>query len=90
MRHSTRRSGGIPANVSIHDSRQSPAYRRAMEAAYTLDDARTLFPDMVEEARVTRHPVYVTDDAGEPVVAIVDMSWLEECEKLMAQSGMPA
>ncbi|MBS2532437.1 type II toxin-antitoxin system prevent-host-death family antitoxin [Catenulispora sp. NF23] len=61
-----------------------------MEAAYTLDDARALFPDLVEEARLTRHPVYVTDEAGEPVVAIVGMRWLEECEKLLAQSGSPA
>ena len=61
-----------------------------MEAAYTLDDARTLFPDLVEQARVTRRPVYVTDDRGEPVVAVVDMGWLEECEKLMADSGASA
>ena len=58
-----------------------------MEAAYTLDDARTLFPDLVEEARATRRPVYVTDDRGEPVVAIVDLAWLEECEKLLADSS---
>ncbi|GAA1962905.1 type II toxin-antitoxin system prevent-host-death family antitoxin [Catenulispora subtropica] len=55
-----------------------------MEARYTLDDARTLFPDLVEEARVTHRPVYITDDAGEPVVAVVGLRWLEECEKLMA------
>ena len=61
-----------------------------MDASYTLDDARTLFPDLVEEARVTHHPVYITDDGGEPVVAIVGMQWLEECEKLMAASGSPA
>lgn len=61
-----------------------------MEASYTLDDARTLFPDLVEEARVTHHPVYITDDGGEPVVAIVGMQWLEECEKLMADSHTPA
>jgi prevent-host-death family protein len=58
-----------------------------MEAAYTLDDARMLLPDLIEEARVTRHPVYVTDDGGEPVVAIVGMQWLEECEKLMAAAA---
>jgi PHD/YefM family antitoxin component YafN of YafNO toxin-antitoxin module len=58
-----------------------------MEAAYTLDDARMLLPDLIEEARVTRHPVYVTDDGGEPVVAIVGMQWLEECEKLMAATA---
>lgn len=77
-------------NVSIRDSRQSAAYGHAMEAAYTLDDARMLFPDLVEEARATGHPVYVTDDDGEPVVAIVGMEWLEECEKLMAASGSPS
>lgn len=71
----------------MRDSQRRAAYGRAMEAAYTLDDARALFPDLVEEARVTRHPVYVTDETGEPVVAIVDMRWLEECEKLMAQIG---
>ncbi|NUP47893.1 MAG: type II toxin-antitoxin system prevent-host-death family antitoxin [Catenulispora sp.] len=53
------------------------------EATYTLDDARALFPDLVEEARVTRRPVYVTED-DEPVVAIVGLEWLEECERLMA------
>lgn len=74
----------------MRDSRPGAAYRHAMEAAYTLDDARALFPDLVEEARLTRHPVYVTDDAGEPVVAIVGIQWLEECEKLMAASGSPA
>lgn len=71
----------------MRDSRHAAAYGHAMEAAYTLDDARTLFPDLVEEARATRHPVYVTDDDGEPVVAIVDMQWLEECEKLIAASS---
>ena len=72
--------------MSIRDYRQLAAYGHAMEAAYTLDAARMLFPDLVEEARVTHHPVYVTDDTGEPVVAIVGMQWLEECEKLMAAS----
>jgi prevent-host-death family protein len=78
-----------PRIVSILDSPPPGEYGHAMEAAYTVDDARALFPDMVEEARATHHPVYVTDDAGEPVVAIVDMLWLERCEKLMAASGAP-
>ena len=54
------------------------------EATYSLDDARVLFPDLVEEARVTRRPVYITED-DEPVVAIVGLDWLEECERLMAK-----
>ncbi|WP_344667225.1 type II toxin-antitoxin system prevent-host-death family antitoxin [Catenulispora yoronensis] len=59
-----------------------------MEATYSLDDARALFPDLVEEARVTRRPVYVTDD-DEPVVAIVGVQWLEECERIMAERRTP-
>ena len=55
-----------------------------MEPAYTVDDARVLFPDLVEEARATHRPVLVLDD-GEPVAAIVDMEWLEDCERLMAK-----
>jgi prevent-host-death family protein len=61
-----------------------------MEASYTLDDARTLFPDLVEEARVTQRPVFITDDGGEPVVALVGMRWLEACEKLLADNSAPA
>lgn len=61
-----------------------------MEASYTLDDARLLLPDLIEEARVTHHPVYITDDNGEPVVAVVGMQWLEECRKLMADAPAPA
>ena len=73
--------------MSFHNSDETRTYGRAMEAVYTLDDARALFPDLVEEARVTRRPVYVTDEGGEPVVAIVDMGWLEECQKLMVMAG---
>src|SRR4051794_3098031 len=69
--------------VSIPVPPRTRAYRRAMEAAYTLDDARVLFPDLVEEARATRRPVLITDD-GEPVVALVDAQWLEDCERLKA------
>ena len=70
--------------VSVRAPSPTRAYRRAMEAAYTLDDARVLFPDLVEEARLTRRPVLITED-GEPVVAIVDVQWLEDCERLMAE-----
>ncbi|MFD0638374.1 hypothetical protein ACFQ9X_49260 [Catenulispora yoronensis] len=42
----------------------------------------------MEEARVTRRPVYVTDD-DEPVVAIVGVQWLEECERIMAERRTP-
>ncbi len=47
-----------------------------MEAAYTLEDARVIFPDLVEEARATGRPVVLTDD-GEPVAAIVSIELLE-------------
>ncbi|MBW8804949.1 MAG: hypothetical protein AUG49_18500 [Catenulispora sp. 13_1_20CM_3_70_7] len=59
-----------------------------MEAAYTLDDARVLFPDLVEEARATGRPVLITDD-GEPVAALVDVQWLEDCERLKAGRQSP-
>jgi hypothetical protein len=78
------RRGPAVILVSVHIPGPTQAYRRAMEAAYTLDDARVLFPDLVEEARVTRRPVLVADD-GEPVVAIIDVQWLEDCERLMAE-----
>jgi hypothetical protein len=55
-----------------------------MSDTCTVEDARVILPDLIEQVRVLARPVVLTGDGDEPVAALVPAAWLD---KVMAAVG---
>lgn len=48
-----------------------------MSDTCSVDDARVILPDLIEEVRALSRPVVLTDGDEEPVAALVPAAWLD-------------
>lgn len=55
-----------------------------MSDTCTVEDARVILPDLIEQVRVLARPVVLTAEGDEPVAALVPAAWVD---RLLAEAS---